>query len=69
MNDEQKILLTARFGVAYRQQKTAWKIAPYPLRATHESALKLITWLKTEPRFKVMDMRVVSVALFPNGER
>jgi hypothetical protein len=52
--------------VAYRAPKTAWKIAPYPLRATPGSARKLIEWLQSQRRFGAIEMRVASVALLPN---
>ena len=59
---------SARFGVAYRKEKTAWKIAPYPLRATPGSARKLIEWLKNTSAGKDCEMRVVSIALLPNAD-
>jgi len=54
------------FGIAYRRGPTAWRLAPYPFRASVESAEKLRTWLDAKQAFPA-ELRIAQVTLLPNG--
>ena len=54
------------FGIAYRRGPTAWRLAPYPFRASVESAEKLRTWLDAKQAFPA-ELRIAQVTLLPNA--
>ena len=55
------------FGIAYRRGPTAWRLAPYPFRASVESAEKLRTWLDAKQEFPA-ELRIAQVTLLSNND-
>ena len=49
------------YGIAYRHGPTAWRLAPYPFRATVQSAAVLMAWLRGQPQFAETEMKIAGI--------